>query len=290
MQKLKLAFIGLGTMGYPMAGHLARAGHALQVYNRTQNKAAAWVSEYGGTACGTPALAAADADMIFACVGDDADLRAVTTGPQGAFSTLRPGTVFVDHSTTSAGVARELAADAAKRDCHFLDAPISGGQIGAQKGTLSIMAGGEAEIFERAKPIMAAYGKAIALMGAAGAGQLTKMVNQIAVVGVMQGLAEGIDFGLRAGLDMQRVLEVLTKGAATSWQMENRGGTMVEGRFDFGFAVDWMHKDLGICLEEAQNNGARLEQTARIHDYYSQLKEAGRGREDFSALIQRLRS
>lgn len=289
MQKLKLAFIGLGTMGYPMAGHLARAGHSLQVYNRTQSKTAAWQAEYGGTACATPALAAAGADMVFSCVGGDADLCAVTLGPQGAFEAMRADAVFVDHSTTSAAVARDLAAEAAKRGFHFLDAPISGGQIGAQKGTLSVMVGGEEAIFERAKPVIAAYGKAIALMGGAGAGQLTKMVNQIAVVGVMQGLAEGIDFGLRAGLDMKRVLAVLTQGAATSWQMENRGPTMIEGKFDFGFAVDWMHKDLGICLEEARNNGASLEQTAWIHDYYSQLQQAGRGRDDFSALIQRLR-
>ena len=290
MQTLKLAFIGLGVMGFPMAGHLARSGHTIRVYNRTRSKANAWAAEYGADVAGTPAEAAQDADLVFACVGNDDDIKAVTLGPEGAFGNMRRDSIFIDHSTTSAAVAKVLHGEARTRGLHFLDAPVSGGQIGAQNGTLTIMVGGDTEPFERAKAAMQVYGRAVTHMGAAGAGQLTKMVNQICVVGVMQGLAEGIDFGLRAGLDMHRVLEVLIKGAATSWQMENRGKTMIDGKFDFGFASDLMLKDLSICVAEATNNGARLEQTHLIRRYFEELNRSGAGRNDFSALIQRLRA
>ena len=290
MQTLKLAFIGLGVMGFPMAGHLAQAGHALRVYNRTRSKADAWTAQYGGQIARTPAEAAMDADLVFACVGNDDDIKAVTLGPEGAFGSIRRNAIFIDHSTISAAAAKALYGEARTRGLHFLDAPVSGGQVGAQKGALTIMVGGDIEAFERAQPVMDVYARAVTHMGPAGAGQLTKMVNQICVVGVMQGLAEGIDFGLRAGLDMHRVLEVLTKGAATSWQMENRGKTMIEGKFDFGFASDLMLKDLGICVEEATNNGARLEQTRLIQRYFEELNRIGAGRDDFSALIQRLRT
>lgn len=289
MNKLRLAFIGLGTMGYPMAGHLARAGHALSVYNRTRSKAEAWQHEYGGRVARSPAEAADGADMVFTCVGGDDDLRAVLLPGDGALSTAAKSALFVDHSTTSAGIAREMGANATVRGAHFLDAPVSGGQAGAQKGALTVMVGGDSAAFERAQPVMAAYARAVTLMGPLGAGQLTKMVNQICVVGLMQGLAEGIAFGQKAGLDMPRVLAALTQGAATSWQMENRGKTMVEGKFDFGFAVDWMHKDLRICLAEAAQNGADLPHTELIEAHYTELQRAGMGRKDFSALIERLR-
>lgn len=288
MQTLKLAFLGLGVMGFPMAGHLATEGHRVTVYNRTRGKADAWHNQYGGVVCADPAEAAKDTDIVFACVGGDDDLRAITLGFQGAFAQMRPDTIFVDHTTTSAAVARESAQQAQRRGFHFLDAPVSGGQVGAQQGKLSIMVGGEEKIFERARPFMECYARGVTHMGPVGAGQLTKMVNQICVVGVMQGLAEGIDFGQRAGLDMHRVLQVLTQGAATSWQMENRGETMIARKFDFGFASDWMLKDLGICLDEAARNGATLEQTRLIKDYFAELHEQGKGRLDFSALIERL--
>ncbi|HKO88967.1 MAG TPA: NAD(P)-dependent oxidoreductase [Burkholderiales bacterium] len=286
---MKLAFLGLGVMGFPMAGHLASKGADVRVYNRTAAKAEAWCAKYGGASAATPARAAEEADIVFACVGGDEDLRAVTLGPKGAFSTMHGDTIFVDHTTTSAAIARELYSTAQGLGFHFLDAPVSGGQVGAEQAKLTVMVGGEQRIFERARPYIESYARAVTHMGPAGSGQLTKMVNQICVVGVMQGLAEGINFGQRAGLDMHRVLEVLGKGAATSWQMENRGGTMIEGKFDFGFAADWMLKDLEICLDEAARSGAALEQTALIKNYFSQLHDAGKGRWDFSALIDRLR-
>jgi 3-hydroxyisobutyrate dehydrogenase len=289
MNKLQLAFIGLGTMGYPMAGHLARAGHSLSVYNRTASKAIAWHREHGGRLASTPADAARGAAMIFTCVGGDEDLKAVLSGAAGAMESAQRDAVFVDHSTTSAGIARAMADAAASRGARFLDAPVSGGEAGAKKGSLTVMVGGDAAVFERARPVMEAYARAVTLMGAIGSGQLTKMVNQICVVGLMQGLAEGIAFGQKAGLDMNRVLDALTQGAAASWQMANRGKTMVEGKFDFGFAIDWMHKDLRICLAEAAHNGAALPHTALIEQHYAELQGAGMGREDFSALIERLR-
>jgi 3-hydroxyisobutyrate dehydrogenase len=286
----QIAFLGLGVMGYPMAGHLARAGHKLCVYNRSPAKAAAWAAEFGGSTASSPAAATASAQMVFACVGGDPDLREICLGRAGAFDAMPEGAVFFDHTTSSAALARELAAEAETRRLHFLDAPISGGQQGAQSGQLSVMAGGDAASFARARPFIDCYAKAVSLMGVSGAGQLTKMVNQIAVVGVMQGLAEAIAFGQHAGLDIGKVLEVLSNGAASSWQMQNRGPTMAEGRFDFGFAVDWMRKDLRICLEEAARNGSTLEITGRIAQFYDELAEAGGGRKDASSLIERLRT
>jgi 3-hydroxyisobutyrate dehydrogenase len=285
----KVAFIGLGVMGFPMAGHLAQAGHEVTVYNRTRAKADAWVAKHGGRAAETPAQAAAGAALVFSCVGDDPDLRAVTLGPDGSFETTAQGAIHVDHTTASAGIARELAAEAAKRGFAFLDAPVSGGQSGAENGTLTVMVGGDAAAFERARPVIAHFARAVTLMGPAGAGQLTKMVNQICVVGVVQGLAEAIDFGLRAGLDMKLALEVISKGAANSWQMENRGRTMIEDKFDFGFATDWMRKDLGICLAEGAKNGAALPGTRMIEGFYREIQAMGGGRWDSSALIRRLR-
>jgi 3-hydroxyisobutyrate dehydrogenase-like beta-hydroxyacid dehydrogenase len=285
----KVAFIGLGVMGSPMAGHLARAGHAVTVYNRTRAKADAWVAKHGGRRADSPAQAAAGAELVFSCVGDDPDLRAVTLGPEGSFQSTAQGAVHVDHTTSSAGIARELAAEAAQRGFAFLDAPVSGGQSGAENGALTVMVGGDAAAFERARPVMAHFARAVTLMGPAGAGQLTKMVNQICVVGVVQGLAEAIDFGLRAGLDMKRALEVISKGAAQSWQMENRGPTMIDDKFDFGFATDWMRKDLGICLAEGARNGATLPVTRMIEGFYGEVQAMGGGRWDSSALIKRLR-
>ena len=285
----KVAFIGLGVMGFPMAGHLAQAGHEVTVYNRTRAKAESWVAKHGGRLAETPAQAAAGAELVFSCVGDDPDLRAVTLGPAGSFDSTAKGAIHVDHTTASAGVARELAGEAAKRGFAFLDAPVSGGQSGAENGALSVMVGGDAQAFERARPVIAHFARAVTRMGASGAGQLTKMVNQICVVGVVQGLAEGIDFGLRAGLDMKLVLEVISKGAANSWQMENRGQTMIDDKFDFGFATDWMRKDLGICLAEGAKNGAALPGTRMIEGFYREIQAMGGGRWDSSALIRRLR-
>lgn len=284
-----VAFLGLGVMGHPMAGHLARAGHRVTVYNRTAAKAAEWVREFGGRAAPTPREAAAEADIVFACVGNDADLRAVTLGPDGAFDGMRRGTVFVDHTTASADIARELAAAAAGRGLEFVDAPVSGGNLGAMNGALTVMCGGGAEAFARIQPVAMAYAKAVTLLGEAGAGQLAKMVNQIAIAGLVQGLAEAIAFGQKAGLDMKAVLGVIGQGAAQSWQMDNRGPTMIEDRFDFGFAVDWMRKDLGLCLAEAERNGARLPVTALVDQFYADVQAMGGRRLDTSSLIKRLR-
>jgi 3-hydroxyisobutyrate dehydrogenase-like beta-hydroxyacid dehydrogenase len=285
----KVAFIGLGVMGAPMAGHLARAGHDVTVYNRTPARAEAWVARHGGRHAATPAAAARDAEFVFSCVGDDPDLREVTVGPNGAFGAMAKNAVHVDHTTASAQVARELAAEAARRGFHFLDAPVSGGQSGAENGALTVMVGGEPPAFERAQPVIASFARAVTLIGPSGAGQLAKMMNQICVVGVVQGLAEAIDFGLRAGLDVQRVLDTISKGAAQSWQMENRGATMLADKYDFGFAVDWMRKDLRICLEEAARNGAALAETRLIDGFYAEIQARGGGRWDTSSLLRRLR-
>ncbi len=285
---MKLAFLGLGVMGFPMAGHLAKAGHQVTVYNRTAKKAAQWAEQHKGKAQPTPKAAAADAEIVFACVGNDDDLRSVTTGPDGAFAGMAKNSLFVDHTTASAGVARELAEAAAGRSLGFLDAPVSGGQAGAENGKLTVMVGGEPASFERAKPAIDSYAKACVLMGPVGSGQLTKMVNQICIAGLVQGLSEAINFGQQAGLDIAKVVEVISKGAAQSWQMENRALTMAEGKFDFGFAVDWMRKDLGICLEEAKRNGARLPVTAVVDQFYAQIQARGGRRWDTSSLINLL--
>lgn len=284
----KVAFIGLGVMGAPMAGHLAATGHSVTVYNRTAKRAADWVALHGGTAAPTPAAAAAGAEIVLACVGNDDDLRAVTIGEDGAFSTLAPDAVFADHTTASAAVARELYAAARARGAHFIDAPVSGGQAGAENGVLTVMCGGAAEAYARAEPVILAYARACRLMGPAGAGQLTKMVNQITIAGLLQGLSEGLAFAQKAGLDGHAVLDVISKGAAGSWQMENRGHTMLDDSFDFGFAVDWMRKDLGICLAEANRNGAALPVTALVDQFYKDIQTAGGGRLDTSSLIRRL--
>jgi len=285
----RVAFIGLGVMGHPMAGHLARAGHAVTVYNRSPAKAAAWVAEYGGAQAATPAAAAAGARCVFACVGNDDDLRQVTLGEHGAFAGMAAGAVFVDHTTASAAVARELDAAARERGMHFVDAPVSGGQAGAVNGTLTIMCGGEAQAFEAMKPVALAYARAVTLLGASGAGQLAKMVNQVCIAGLVQGLSEAIAFGQKCGLDMGLVLEVIGKGAAQSWQMDNRGGTMVDDKFDFGFAVDWMRKDLGLVLDEARRNGAKLPVTALVDQFYGDVQGMGGGRWDTSSLLKRLK-
>jgi len=286
----KLAFIGLGVMGFPMAGHLAaRGGHEVTVYNRSRAKADAWVEKYKGRFAETPAKAAEGAEIVFSCVGDDPDLREVTLGPNGAFQKMGKGTIFVDHTTASARAARELATEAKKRGFDFLDAPVSGGQAGAENGQLTVMVGGEPAAFERAKPVIAHYAKAVTLLGPSGSGQLTKMVNQICIAGLVQGLAEGLNFALKAGLDAKLVLEVISKGAAQSWQMENRGKTMVDDKFDFGFAVDWMRKDLRICSETAKQIGAQLPVTQTIAGFYDEISKMGGGRWDTSSLIRRLR-
>jgi len=284
----KVAFIGLGTMGYPMAGHLAKAGHAVTVYNRSAAKAERWAAEFGGATAATPRAAAKGAQAVFTCVGNDDDLRSVALGGEGLLAGMAKGAIFADHSTVSAAAAREMDAAARERGVHFLDAPISGGQAGAERGVLTIMVGGEAAAFARAEPVMRAYGRAVTLMGPAGSGQLTKMVNQIAVVGVVQGLAEAVHFAQAAGLDVARVIDVISKGAAQSWQMENRALTMAKGEFEFGFAVDWMRKDLGIVVDEARSNGARLPVTAMIEQFYALLQAKGAGRRDSSSLIQLL--
>jgi 3-hydroxyisobutyrate dehydrogenase-like beta-hydroxyacid dehydrogenase len=285
-----VAFLGLGVMGYPMAGHLARAGHRVTVYNRTAAKAQAWVAEFGGQAAATPREAATGADLVFACVGNDADLRSVVLGPDGAYTGMKAGAVFADHTTTSAEVARELYSVARDYGLHFVDAPVSGGQAGAQNGALTIMCGGDTAAFDAIKPVALAYARACTRIGDSGAGQLAKMVNQVAVAGVIQGLAEAVAFGQQAGLDMDLVLDVIGKGAAQSWQMDNRGKTMVANQFDFGFAVDWMRKDLGLVLEEARRNGARLPVTALLDQFYADVQGMGGGRWDTSSLIRRLRS
>ena len=285
----KAAFIGLGVMGYPMAGHLARNGFEVTVYNRTESKAQQWVEAYGGKSAPTPALAAADAQIVFSCVGNDDDVRAISTGPDGAFSAMASDSIFVDHTTASAEVARELAAKCADKGIAFLDAPVSGGQAGAENGVLTVMVGGSQETFDRAKPVMDSYARAVGLMGPVGSGQLTKMVNQICIAGLVQGLSEGLDFASRCGLDVDQVLEVISKGAAQSWQMENRGQTMGRNEFEFGFAVDWMRKDLGLCLEEARRVKGRLPVTALVDQFYAEVQAMGGGRWDTSSLIRRLR-
>ncbi len=286
--KLNLAFIGLGVMGHPMAGHLARAGHHVTVYNRTQAKAEKWVEQYGGRSAPTPRAAAQDAQIVFSCVGNDGDLRQVTLGPDGAFAGTKRGAIYADHSTVSAGVSRELEQAARAAGFSYLDAPVSGGQAGAEKGILTIMVGGDAPAFATAQPVMAHYGRAVTLMGPAGCGQLTKMVNQITIVGLVQALAEGLNFAMRAGLDAKQVVEVISKGAAQSWQLENRGPTMIDDQFNFGFAVDWMRKDLQICLDEARRNGALLPITAIVEQWYGKLQEKGYGRFDSSSLMKLL--
>lgn len=281
----KVAFLGLGVMGFPMAGHLAKAGHDVTVYNRTAVKAAAWVEKHGGRAAATPAEAAEGAEAVFCCVGNDDDVRQVGGA---ALAALAPGALLVDHTTASAEVARELAAAADAKGVRFLDAPVSGGQAGAENGVLSIMVGGAPDAFAAAEPLMRAYGRAVALMGPAGSGQLAKMVNQIAIAGLVQGLAEAMAFAQKSGVEPAKVLEVISKGAAQSWQMENRGPTMLEDRFDFGFAVDWMRKDLGICLDEARRNGAKLPVTALVDQFYADVQAMGGGRWDTSSLMRRL--
>ena len=285
----RVAFIGLGVMGFPMAGHLVKAGHTVTVYNRSSAKAEAWCAEFGGHHKPTPREAAAGADIIFACVGNDDDLLAITLGADGAFAGMQPGTVFVDHTTASADIARTLYGAAKTLGLAFVDAPVSGGQAGAQNGTLTVMCGGDAAAFDRVKPVGMAFAKAFTLMGDSGAGQLTKMVNQICIAGLVQGLAEAIAFGQKAGLDMEQALGVIGKGAAQSWQLDNRGKTMVNNQFEFGFAVDWMRKDLGLVLEEAKRNGARLPVTALVDQFYADLQAQGGNRLDTSSLIKRLR-
>ena len=285
----RVAFIGLGVMGHPMAAHLARAGHRVTVYNRTIAKANAWAGEFGGAVAPTPGAAADGAAIVFSCVGNDADLRSVMLGENGVLSALRAGAVIVDHTTASAAVARELSALAASRSVSFIDAPVSGGNIGAVNGTLTVMCGGDAAAFDLMRPVALAYAKAVTRIGPSGAGQLAKMVNQTAIAGLLQGLSEAIAFGEKAGLDMRLVLEVIGKGAAQSWQLENRGTTMIEGRFDFGFAVDLMRKDLGLVFEEARRNGARLPVTALVDQFYADVQAQGGNRLDTSSLIQRLR-
>ena len=284
----KVAFIGLGVMGYPMAGHLTRHGHELVVFNRTGAKAERWTKAFGGACAETPADAAKGADFVFTCVGNDDDLRAVTLGPEGAFSSLATGAVLVDHTTASATIARELHAAAKARGAGFIDAPVSGGQSGAESGTLTVMAGGDEQDFEKAKPVIAAYAKSFTLIGPSGSGQLTKMVNQICIAGLLQGLSEGMNFAVKSGLDIEKVLSVITAGAAGSWQMSNRAKTMVDDKFNFGFAVDWMRKDLGICLDEAKRNKARLPVTALVDQFYATVQARGGGRWDTSSLINLL--
>jgi len=282
----KVAFLGLGVMGFPMAGHLSsKGGHAVTVYNRTAAKAEAWVGKHGGRSAPTPKQATEGQDLVMCCVGNDNDLREVTLGPNGAFHGMSKGAVFVDHTTASAEIARELYAEAKKRGFDFIDAPVSGGQAGAENGVLTVMCGGDAEPFARAEKVIAAYARACNLMGASGSGQLAKMVNQICIAGLVQGLAEGLHFAKRAGLDIEKLIATISKGAAQSWQMENRYKTMAAGKFDFGFAVDWMRKDLGICLAEARRNGAHLPASALIDQFYAQVQTMGGKRWDTSSLI-----
>ncbi|PKR55332.1 NAD(P)-dependent oxidoreductase [Thalassospira marina] len=284
----KCAFIGLGVMGYPMAGHLQKAGHSVTVYNRTSSKAEKWAGEFGGSFAETPAKAVEGAEFVFCCVGNDDDLRSVITGPDGALEGMASGSILVDNTTASANVARELYEIAAKQGVSFIDAPVSGGQAGAENGVLTVMCGGDHDAFEKAAPIIDAFARSCKLLGESGSGQLTKMVNQICIAGLVQGLSEAMNFGTKAGLDMTKVIDVISKGAAGSWQMENRGQTMVDGKFDFGFAVDWMRKDLGICLDEAGRNGARLPVTALVDQFYAQVQGRGGNRWDTSSLIHLL--
>jgi 3-hydroxyisobutyrate dehydrogenase len=289
-QPLKVSFLGLGVMGYPMAGHLHAKGHSVTVYNRTSAKSEGWVAEHpGGQLAATPALAVLNADMVFMCVGNDNDLRSVVYGADGALAGMKPGSVLVDHTTASADIAREFAAACTERSLGFIDAPVSGGQVGAEKGQLTVMCGGDPAVFGKVEPVIQSYAKAVSLMGPSGAGQLTKMVNQICIAGLVQGLSEALNFAQRADLDVMRVLDVISKGAAQSWQMDNRGKTMVEDRFDFGFAVDWMRKDLGLVLAEANHNGALLPVTALIDQFYAEVQAMGGGRWDTSSLIRRFR-
>jgi len=285
-----VAFIGLGAMGYPMAGHLANAGHRVTVFNRTPERAQRWLSEFEGNLASTPAEAAAGADAIMICVGNDQDVREVTTGPEGALAALTPGALIIDHTTTSQALAVEIAATAADNAVSFLDAPVSGGQIGATNGVLTIMAGGTDEAFAAARPLMSSYAKSLRHMGPVGTGQLTKMVNQICIAGLLQGLSEGIHFAELAGLDVAGVIDVISQGAAQSWQMDNRASTMIEGEFDFGFAVDWMRKDLGIAIEAARAVGAAVPVTELVDRYYAEVQALGGNRWDTSSLIQRLRA
>ena len=286
----RLAFLGMGVMGAPMAGHLSKAGHEVTVYNRTKAKAEAWAKTYGGQSADSPAQAAEGAEMVFACVGDDNDVRSVTIGDDGAFQAMGSGTIFIDNTTASATVARELSAIAEERGIAFLDAPVSGGQAGAENGALTVMVGGDEAAFAKAEPLMSCYGAKVTHMGPSGSGQLTKMVNQICIAGLVQGLSEAINFGQNAGLNMDKVLDVISGGAAQSWQMVNRGHTMAKDEFDFGFALDWMRKDLRICFEEASQNGSPLPVTALVAQYYAMLSERGFGRNDTSALIKLLRN
>lgn len=283
-----VAFLGLGVMGYPMAGHLQKAGHRVTVYNRTAAKAEAWAREHGGATAATPREAAKGARIVFACVGNDDDVRAVTLGENGAFAGMEKGSIFVDHTTASASLARDLDHAARALGVGFIDAPVSGGQAGAEKGILTVMAGGEDAVFAGAEPVIRSYARAVRLMGPAGAGQLTKMVNQICIAGVVEGLSEGIHFAMKAGLDPAAVIEVISKGAAQSWQMENRYKTMIAGEFNHGFAVDWMRKDLAICLDEARGNGAHLPVTALVDQFYSEVQAMGGKRWDTSSLVARL--
>ena len=284
-----VAFLGLGTMGYAMAGHLARAGHHVTVYNRSREKAQRWTSEYGGQSAATPRAAVAGAQIVFTCVGNDADLRSVVLGADGAFAGMAQDTIVCDHTTASAEVARELAREATRIGRHFIDAPVSGGELGAVNGMLTVMCGGEPHAFARAQPVIAAFARAVTLVGSSGAGQLAKMVNQITIAGIIQSLAEGVNFGLASGLDMKLVLQVIGKGAAQSWQLENRGPTMLDDKFDFGFAVDWMRKDLGLCLDEARRNGAPLPVAALVDQFYADLQAMQGGRWDNSSLMRRMR-
>jgi 3-hydroxyisobutyrate dehydrogenase len=285
-----VAFLGLGVMGYPMAGHLSQNGYSVTVYNRTAVKAEQWVAEHGGAMAATPAEASRDAELVFCCVGADDDVRAMTTGESGAFSTMKNGSVFVDHTTASAIVARELDQVARAKGLGFLDAPVSGGQAGAENGALTVMVGGEQLLFDQAASVIDSFAKSVKLMGPSGSGQLTKMVNQICIAGLVQGLSEGINFAQKAGLDADLVLDVISKGAAQSWQMENRGSTMVKDEFEFGFAVDWMHKDLGLCFQEANVNGSLLPVTALVDQFYRQVQQRGGGRWDTSSLLRLLNS
>ncbi|MBM3379715.1 MAG: NAD(P)-dependent oxidoreductase [Betaproteobacteria bacterium] len=284
-----VAFLGLGVMGFHMAAHLQRAGHRVTVYNRTASRAQAWVSTHGGRSAPTPCEAARNAQIVFTCVGNDDDLRAVTLGDQGALAGMQEGSVLVDHTTASAEIARALHQRAAEAGVGFLDAPVSGGEAGARNGTLTVMVGGDEIHANLARPVALAFARAFTRIGPSGSGQLAKMVNQICIAGLLQGLAEGINFGIRSGIDMQLVLEVIGKGAAQSWQMDHRGATMLENRFDFGFAVDWMRKDLGLCLDEARRNGAALPVVALVDQFYSDLQRMGSRRHDTSSLIRRLR-
>ncbi|MBQ4799870.1 NAD(P)-dependent oxidoreductase [Pseudoalteromonas sp. MMG006] len=285
---MKVAFIGLGVMGYPMAGHLAKAGHSVCVYNRTIAKAQTWTEQYSGCFAPTPREAVSNADIVFMCVGNDDDLRSVVYGDDGVLAGMLPHTILVDHTTTSAEVAREVAAKAALQNIDFIDAPVSGGQAGAENGVLTVMAGGNEAVFAKAQPVMAAFSRFSQLLGEVGSGQLCKMVNQICIAGVVQGLAEGLHFAKQAGLDGEKVIETISKGAAGSWQMENRYKTMWAGEYEFGFAVDWMRKDLGIALDEAKNNGATLPMTATVDQYYADVQALGGGRYDTSSLLARI--